>query len=195
MADLATTPPLAQDGGRREFLYLATGAVAVVTTGAAVWPLIDQMNPSASVLALARLDIDLADVVEGAQVTLKWRGKAVFVRHRTAADIELARATPLSDLVDTNARLGNDPSATATDEHRTIDAEGRYLLMMGVCTHLGCVPTGGVAGDFGGWFCACHGSHYDSAGRIRKGPAPENLHIPQYEIAGTVVTLIDAYKA
>jgi ubiquinol-cytochrome c reductase iron-sulfur subunit len=194
MSDSATSAGPAPDAGRRDFLYIATGAAAAVTTGAAVWPLIDQMNPSASVLALSSIDVDLSQVEEGSQITVKWRGKPVFVRHRTAEEIEMARTTPLSALVDENARLGNDPAAPATDENRSIDAEGRYILMMGVCTHLGCVPLG-EQGDFGGWFCPCHGSHYDTAGRIRKGPAPENLHIPKYEMAGTVVTLLEAYKA
>ena len=194
MSEPAPLVAPADETGRRAFLHIATGAVAAVTTGAAVWPLIDQMNPSASVLALSSIDIDIADVPEGAQVTVKWRGKPVFVRHRTPAEIAEARATPLSALVDPDARKGNAPGAPATDENRAIDPEGRFLLMMGVCTHLGCVPLGDRAGDFGGWFCPCHGSHYDSAGRIRKGPAPENLHIPQYEMAGTVVTLLDAYK-
>ena len=180
---------------RRDLLTIGTAAVGAVTVGAAVWPLIDQMNPDASVLALSSIDVDLAQIPEGSQVTVKWRGKPVFVRHRTQAEIDAARATPLDALVDGNARTGNDPAAAATDENRAIDPEGRYVLMMGVCTHLGCVPLGDGAGDFGGWFCPCHGSHYDTAGRIRKGPAPENLHIPEYEVHGTVVTLLDAYKA
>ena len=188
-------PPHDDVETRRDFLYIATGAVAAVTTGAAVWPLINQMNPSASVLALSTIDIDLSDLGEGTQITVKWRGKPVFVRHRTQADIDAARATPLDDLVDTNARQGNAPEAEATDENRTLDPEGRYVMMWGVCTHLGCVPIGDGAGDFGGWFCPCHGSHYDSAGRIRKGPAPENLHIPVHEYDCTVVRLLDAYKA
>lgn len=194
MADkiTATAPHPAAD--RRDFLILATAGMAAVTAGAAIWPLIDQMNPSASVLALSSIDIDLSQVAEGAEVTIAWRSKPVFLRHRTQADIDRARATPLSALVDRNARTANAPEAEATDANRTIDADGRFLMMMGICTHLGCVPLGAGSGDYGGWFCACHGSHYDGAGRIRKGPAPENLHIPSYKIAGTVLTLLDAYK-
>jgi ubiquinol-cytochrome c reductase iron-sulfur subunit len=184
-----------EDGSRRDFLYIATGAVGAVTVGAAVWPLVNQMNPSASVLALATIDIDVADVAEGAQITVKWRGKPVFVRHRTAAEIEAARNTPLSDLPDQMARTGNNPGADAADENRSLGESGEYLVMMGVCTHLGCVPLGDGAGDFGGWFCPCHGSHYDTAGRIRKGPAPQNLHIPELTMNGSVITLLEQYKA
>ena len=182
------------DSSRRDFLYIATGAVGAVTVVAAAWPLINQMNPSASVLALATIDVDLADVAEGSQITVKWRGKPVFVRNRTQEEIEAARNTALSDLVDTNARSANNPSAEATDENRSLGDKGQYVLMMGVCTHLGCVPLG-EQGDFGGWFCPCHGSHYDTAGRIRKGPAPQNLHIPELAVNGSVVTLLEQYKA
>jgi ubiquinol-cytochrome c reductase iron-sulfur subunit len=182
------------DASRRDFLYIATGAVGAVTVGAAVWPLIDQMNPSASVLALATIDIDVSDLTEGSQVTVKWRGKPVFVRYRTAKEIEAARATPLSDLPDQMARTGNNPTADARDENRALGDNGEYIVMMGVCTHLGCVPLG-EQGDFGGWFCPCHGSHYDTSGRIRKGPAPENLPIPELEMNGSVITLLEQYKA
>jgi ubiquinol-cytochrome c reductase iron-sulfur subunit len=192
---VSTTTTQDSDASRRDFLYIATGAVGAVTVGAAVWPLIDSMNPSASVLALATIDVDLSLVEEGSQITVKWRGKPVFVRYRTPAEIEAAREPPLSALVDQQARLGNDPGAQATDENRAIGENGEYLMMMGVCTHLGCVPLGDGAGEFGGWFCPCHGSHYDTAGRIRKGPAPQNLHIPKYEVSGTVLTLLDEYKA
>lgn len=165
-------------GSRRDFLYYATGAAGVVATGAAVWPLVNQMNPSADVKALASIFVDVSGVETGTQLTVKWRGKPVFIRHRDDKDIELARSVKLSELVDPlaeNENLKHD--APATDENRTLDKEGKWLVMMGVCTHLGCVPLGN-AGDFGGWFCPCHGSHYDSAGRIRKGPAPRNLEIP-----------------
>jgi ubiquinol-cytochrome c reductase iron-sulfur subunit len=182
------------EGTRRDFLYVATGAVGAVTAGAAVWPLIDQMNPSASVLALATIDIDVSALSEGQQVTVKWRGKPVFVRFRTAAEIESARATSMSELPDSVARSGNAPTADASDENRALGENGEYLVMMGVCTHLGCVPLG-EQGDFGGWFCPCHGSHYDTAGRIRKGPAPHNLYIPQLAFDGTIVTLLEEYKA
>jgi len=183
-----------EDGARRDFLYVATGAVGAVTVGAAVWPLIDQMNPSASVLALATIDIDLSALSEGQQITVKWRGKPVFVRYRTAEEIEAARATPMSDLPDALSRSGNAPTASAEDSNRALGENGEYLVMVGVCTHLGCVPLG-QQGEFGGWFCPCHGSHYDTSGRIRKGPAPRNLHIPELAFDGTTVTLIEEYKA
>jgi ubiquinol-cytochrome c reductase iron-sulfur subunit len=183
------------EGTRRDFLYIATGAAGAVTVGAAVWPLVNQMNPSASVLALASIDIDLADLTEGSQITVKWRGKPVFVRYRTAAEIEAARAVSLSALPDNVARSANNPTADGADENRALGENGEYLVMMGVCTHLGCVPLGDGAGEFGGWFCPCHGSHYDTSGRIRKGPAPQNLPVPQLEMAGTVVTLLEEYKA
>ena len=191
---MSTTTTQDSDASRRDFLYIATGAVGAVTVGAAVWPLIDSMNPSASVLALATIDIDLSQIEEGSQISVKWRGKPVFVRYRTQAEIDAARETPLSALVDRNARNANDLSADASDENRSIGENGEYVMMMGVCTHLGCVPLGDGAGEFGGWFCPCHGSHYDTSGRIRKGPAPQNLHIPQYTVAGTVLTLLDEYK-
>jgi len=167
------------DGTRRDFLYYATAGAGVVTAGAAVWPLVDQMNPSADVQALSSIRVDVSSVVEGQQLTVKFLGKPVFIRQRTQEDIDLARSVELGDLVDTIARNPNiEGNAPATDANRTLDEEGRWLVMIGVCTHLGCVPIGNQSGDFGGWFCPCHGSHYDSAGRIRKGPAPENLHIP-----------------
>jgi ubiquinol-cytochrome c reductase iron-sulfur subunit len=190
---LSTTTHDAEEGTRRDFLSVATGAVGAVTAGAAVWPLINQMNPSADVLALAELEVDISGLEEGMQLTVKWRGKPVFLRYRTPEEIEAARSTPLSDLTDTNARSGNDPSADASDANRTIDEEGKYLVQIGVCTHLGCVPIG-ESGEWGGWFCPCHGSHYDTAGRIRKGPAPENLHIPELAYDGSIVRLIETYK-
>jgi len=175
---------------RRDFLYVATGAAGGIATAAAVWPLINQMNPSADVQALASIQVDISAVEVGSQLTIKFLGKPVFIRRRTPEEITAARDTPLSDLPDQLARNANLPAdATATDEDRTMDKEGEWLLMTGVCTHLGCVPIG-EAGDFGGWFCPCHGSHYDTAGRIRKGPAPENLHIPVASfVSDTVVQL------
>ncbi len=164
------------DASRRDFLYIATGAAGAVTTGAAVWPLVDQMNPSADVLALASIEVDIGDVEPGTQLTVKWRGKPVFVRRRTADEIAEARAVSLDDLKDQGAENQNLPAdADASDQNRSLDESGEWLVMIGVCTHLGCVPIGNGAGDFGGWFCPCHGSHYDTAGRIRKGPAPLNL--------------------
>ncbi|MFZ5750492.1 MAG: ubiquinol-cytochrome c reductase iron-sulfur subunit [Pseudomonadota bacterium] len=170
-------------GTRRDFLYYATAATGAVAGGAATWTLINQMNPSADTRALSSIYVDISSVAEGTQLTVKWRGKPVFIRRRTKEDIELARAVNVADLIDKSAENANRPGAEATDENRTIPAfdgtdTGEWLVMIGVCTHLGCVPIGNGAGDFGGWFCPCHGSHYDSAGRIRKGPAPRNLDIP-----------------
>ncbi len=182
------------EGSRRDFLYVATGAVGAVTVGAAVWPLIDQMNPSASVLALATIDIDVSALSPGQQLTVKWRGKPVFVRYRTEAEIEAAREVNVSSLPDSVARNGNAPDADAADQNRALGDDGALIVMMGVCTHLGCVPLG-QQGEYNGWFCPCHGSHYDTSGRIRKGPAPENLPIPQLTFDGTIVTLLEEYKA
>lgn len=166
-------------GSRRDFIYYATAGAGAVATGAAVWPLVNQMNPSADVLALATKRIDVSGIEPGTQLTVLWQGKPVFIRRRTEEEITEARAVDLDDLVDPVARNGNDADdAPATDENRALDEAGEWLVQMGVCTHLGCVPLGDGAGDFHGWFCPCHGSHYDTAGRIRKGPAPENLPIP-----------------
>lgn len=167
------------EGTRRDFLYYATAGAGVVATGAAVWPLINQMNPSADVKALSSIRVDISGVEEGTQLTVKWLGKPVFIRHRSPQDIEYARADDTAALVDHNARNENlSPEADASDKNRTLDEEGKWLVVMGVCTHLGCVPLGNGAGDYHGWYCPCHGSHYDAAARIRKGPAPRNLPVP-----------------
>lgn len=165
-------------GTRRDFLYYATAGAGVVATGAAVWPLVNQMNPSADVAALSSIFVDVSAVEVGTQLTVKWLGKPVFIRRRSEEDIKFGRETALADLPDQSAENANKPGATAVDENRTLDEAGEWLVMMGVCTHLGCVPIGDGAGDFHGWFCPCHGSHYDAAGRIRKGPAPRNLPVP-----------------
>lgn len=171
-------------GTRRDFLYYATAGAGTVAAGAAVWPLVNQMNPSADVRALSSIRVDISGVAEGTQLTVQWLGKPVFVRNRRQVEIDEARAVDLSQLVDPIARNANiQGEAPATDENRVLDDEGKWLVMMGVCTHLGCVPLGDGAGDFDGWFCPCHGSHYDSAGRIRKGPAPQNLPVPVAEFA------------
>ncbi|MGV6805806.1 MAG: ubiquinol-cytochrome c reductase iron-sulfur subunit [Ruegeria sp.] len=169
------------EGTRRDFLYYVAGGAGVVATGAAVWPLINQMNPSADVQALSSIRVDVSGVEIGTQITVKWLGKPVFIRRRTEEEINWGREVPLEDLPDQDDRNENKPNQPATDENRTLDEAGEWLVMMGVCTHLGCVPLGDGSGDFHGWFCPCHGSHYDTAGRIRKGPAPENLHIPVAE--------------
>ncbi|MEO5375076.1 MAG: ubiquinol-cytochrome c reductase iron-sulfur subunit [Alphaproteobacteria bacterium] len=159
------------DQTRRDFLLYATSAVGVVGTALAVWPFIDSMNPAADVLALSSSEVDLAPIAEGQAVTVTWRGKPVFIRHRTAGEIDQARKVDVKTLPDPQA-----------DEDRAKKPE--WLIMVGVCTHLGCIPLGQKAtdprGEFGGWFCPCHGSHYDSSGRIRKGPAPGNLPIPPH---------------
>ena len=162
---------------RRDFLYVATASAGVVTTGAAIWPLINQMNPSADVQALSSIEVDVSDLEPGAQITVKWLGKPVFIRRRTEDEIQEARAVDLADLPDISVENKNIKEADANDANRTIDEEGEWLVMVGVCTHLGCVPLNN-AGEFGGWFCPCHGSHYDISGRIRKGPAPKNLEVP-----------------
>ena len=164
-------------GTRRDFLYVATGAVGAITVGGAVWPLINQMNPSADVKALASIEVDVAGMEPGSQLTVKWLGKPVFIRRRTEGEIKAARDVDLALLPDKTSGNKNIEGSDASDSNRTLDADGEWLVMIGVCTHLGCVPLGD-AGDFGGWFCPCHGSHYDTAGRIRKGPAPRNLDIP-----------------
>jgi ubiquinol-cytochrome c reductase iron-sulfur subunit len=171
-------------GTRRDFLYYATAGTGVVAAGAAVWPLVNQMNPSADVLALSSIRVDIADIAPGTQLTVKWLGKPVFIRRRTEEDITAARAVNVDDLPDPMSENSNLPKGSlATDENRALDETGEWLVMMGVCTHLGCVPLGD-AGDFGGWFCPCHGSHYDTAGRIRKGPAPRNLPVPVAAFVG-----------
>ncbi|HBZ44420.1 MAG TPA: ubiquinol-cytochrome c reductase iron-sulfur subunit [Maritimibacter sp.] len=167
------------EGTRRDFLYYATAGAGVVATGAAVWPLINQMNPSLDVQALSSIRVDISGMSEGSQLTVKWLGKPVFIRYRTQDEIDAANADDVSALPDPLARNENiDGTAPATDGNRTLDEDEKWLVMMGVCTHLGCVPLGDGAGDYGGWYCPCHGSHYDTAGRIRRGPAPENLPVP-----------------
>jgi ubiquinol-cytochrome c reductase iron-sulfur subunit len=151
---------------RRDFLYLATGAIGAVGAAAVVWPLIDQMNPDASTLALASIEVDIAPIAEGQILTVKWRGGPVFIRHRTPKEIKDAEDTPLSEL--------KDPQ---TDAARVQKPE--WLIVIGVCTHLGCVPLG-HEGQYEGWKCPCHGSVYDTSGRIRQGPAPLNLYVPEY---------------
>ena len=168
---------------RRDFLYIATGAAGVVGTAFAAWPFVDSMNPTSAVLALASIEADLSAIQLGQQVVFKWRGHPLFVRRRTPKEIAEARAVAESDLPDPLARNANLPeSAPATDANREIKSE--WLVLVGVCTHLGCTPTvstpGSPQGDYGGWLCHCHGSEYDTAGRIRKGPAPQNLAVPPY---------------
>ena len=178
MADTTNPEPT-----RRDFLYIATGAAATVGVAFAVWPFIDQMNPTSAVLAMASIEADISAVQPGQQVIFKWRGHPLFVRRRTPKEIAEARAVPVSELPDPLAGNANLPdSAPATDANRAIKPE--WMVLVGVCTHLGCTPTVSTPqvpqGNYGGWLCHCHGSDYDSAGRIRKGPAPRNLAVPPY---------------
>ena len=157
---------------RRDFLLVSTYAMGAVGAGSFVWPLIDQMNPAADTLALASTEVDLGPLEEGQAITVKWRGKPVFIRHRTQKEIEASKKEKIEDL-----------RHPEKDEDRVINE--KYIVLVCVCTHLGCVPlgqkTGDVKGEYGGWFCPCHGSHYDHSGRIRKGPAPVNLEVPNYQ--------------
>ncbi len=174
----------APEGNRRDFIYYATAGAAAVVTGAAVWPLVNQMNPSADVQALASIRVDVAGVAPGTQLTVLWQGKPVFIRARTEEEIAAAQEVDVATLIDPDANNANVGEAPATDENRALPnpegsdlPAGTWLVQQGVCTHLGCVPLG-ESGDFGGWFCPCHGSHYDTSGRIRRGPAPRNLPVP-----------------
>ena len=155
-----------KDSKRRDFIFTASYALGAVGVGAAVWPLIDQMNPDASVKALASTEVDVSSVEPGQSITVLWRGKPVFIKRRTQDEIAKARDVNLKEL-----------KHPEKDEDRAKNPE--WLVMLGVCTHLGCVPLGDK-GEYGGWFCPCHGSHYDTSGRIRKGPAPTNLEVPKY---------------
>jgi ubiquinol-cytochrome c reductase iron-sulfur subunit len=160
-----------ENQGRRDFIVVATNAMLAVGAAAVVYPLINQMNPAADTLALSTIEVDVSAIEEGQAITVKWRGRPVFIRHRTAEEIKMADAVNLDDL--------RDPQDDASRVENP-----KYLIIQGICTHLGCVPLGQkigeVKGDFNGWFCPCHGSHYDTSGRIRKGPAPTNLEVPPY---------------
>jgi len=177
-------------GTRRDFIYYATAGAGAVAAGAAVWPMVNQMNPSADVQALSSIRVDISGVEVGTQLTVKWLGKPVFIRRRTEAEIADARAVTMDQLtIDQTSQNRNNFDADASDENRAMDEAGEWLVMIGVCTHLGCVPIGDGAGDYGGWFCPCHGSHYDTAGRIRKGPAPLNMLIPVAAFEGDELIL------
>ena len=156
---------------RRDFLYLFAGAMGAVGTAATIWPLLDSMNPSADIRALSQIEVDLAPIELGQRITVVWQGRPVFIDHRTAEQIAQARADDTADLRDPEA----DSARVQRDE---------WLIVVGICTHLGCIPLGQRSGDplgeWRGWFCPCHGSHYDTSGRIRKGPAPTNLVVPTY---------------
>lgn len=167
-----TDTAINDDKSRRDFLIISTSVVGAVGSAFAVWPFIDVMNPAADTLALSTTEVDLAPIEEGQSITVVWRGRPVFIRHRSAAEIKQATAVSLDDLPDPQA-----------DKDRA--EKPQWLIMVGICTHLGCIPLGQKTndpkGDYGGWFCPCHGSHYDTSGRIRKGPAPKNLVVPEYQ--------------
>ena len=175
MSDIPATHADAEldDGSKRDFIFLATGATAAAGTAALAWPLVAQMGKAADTLAAGSIEIDLSKISLGQQLKMLWRGKPVFVRHRTKAEIELAVNTDVSECPDPEM----DTDRLIPDVNGNLRPE--FLVMVGVCTHFGCVPVG-EAGEFDGWYCPCHGSHYDTSGRIRKGPAPENMKIPPY---------------
>ena len=179
------------DPTRRDFLYVATGMAGVVGAGAVAWPFIDQMRPDASTLALASVEVDVSSLTPGMSLTVKWRGKPIFSRNRTPEEVEAAQNVALSELKDPIARNANGAAdAPATDLARSAgEGKENWLVMVGVCTHLGCVPLG-QSGEYNGWFCPCHGSVYDTAGRIRQGPAPENLAVPVFSfISDTTIRI------
>ena len=174
---MSSTGSGGQDGvKRRDFLYISTAAFGGVGTAVAAWPFIHQMNPSADVLALSSIEVDISSIAEGQSVTVKWRGKPVFIRHRTAAARAAARSVDVAALPDPETDAARAPKPN-------------WLIVVGVCTHLGCIPLGN-SGEYGGWFCPCHGSHYDTSARIRKGPAPTNLAVPSYEFLSDTVVKI-----
>ncbi|MCC7036404.1 MAG: ubiquinol-cytochrome c reductase iron-sulfur subunit [Alphaproteobacteria bacterium] len=163
-----------KDGAnRREFLYLTAGAMAAVGAGTSVWPLVDSMNPAADTLAMASTEVDISKIEAGQTIMAVWRGKPVFIHRRPMNEVTEIRTEDWKTL--------RDPQS---DEDRVQKGHDEWLVLVGVCTHLGCIPMGSKMGqpkgDFGGWFCPCHGSHYDKSGRIRKGPAPKNLAVPAY---------------
>jgi ubiquinol-cytochrome c reductase iron-sulfur subunit len=163
---------------RRDFIVLTASAIAGLGAAIFAWPLLRTLSPSADVLALASIEVDLSKVPMGQTIRVKWRGKPVFIRRRTAEEIATARQEAVTDL--------RDPQ---NDQDRVKIGHEEWLVVVGVCTHLGCVPLSNQ-GDFGGWFCPCHGSHYDLSGRIRKGPAPQNLLVPPYEFVSNEVIKI-----
>jgi ubiquinol-cytochrome c reductase iron-sulfur subunit len=168
---------IAEEPTRRDFLFVATGAMGVVGAGFAAWPLIDQMSPDATTLAAASTDVDISNIAEGQVVTVKWRGKPIFISYRTPKEIDAARAVALDEL--------RDPES---DESRVQKPE--WLIVIGICTHLGCVPVSNDGPYEGGYFCPCHGSVYDASARIRQGPAPYNLAVPPYKfVSDTKVTI------
>ncbi len=175
----------AAEPNRRDFLVVAGNAFAAVGAASLLWPFIQQMNPDASTKALSSVEIDLSPVKEGQAITALWRGKPIFIRNRTKTEVDAAEKVDVKNLPDGLARNDGLPADdAATDANRTIKGHENWIVLVGICTHLGCIPKGQSMGDergeFGGWFCPCHGSTYDTSGRIRKGPAPRNLEVPPY---------------
>jgi len=158
---------------KRDFLQLIAGSGAAIGAAAIGWALIDSMEPSKDVLAVSATDVDLTPIVEGMGITVMWQGKPIFVRHRTPAEIKSAEDVKLSDLIEPQP-----------DSERVKPGKSQWIVLIGICTHLGCIPLGNKPtdprGDWGGWFCPCHGSQYDTSGRVRHGPAPLNLFLPPY---------------
>ncbi len=176
------------EGTRRDFIILTAAAMGAIGTAAVAWPFINSLNPAQDALALATVEVDLAPVEVGQSITVQWRGKPVFIRHRTAEEIEEARDVDVSALPDPQTDTSRivEPPPPPQDQVAAVASEptSDFLVVIGVCTHLGCIPLGqkpgSNRGEYGGWFCPCHGSHYDTSGRIRKGPAPSNLLVPEY---------------
>lgn len=178
-----TASPQESAVNRRDFIHIAAGATGAVGAALAVWPFIHQMNPARDTLALATVEVDISSLEAGSAVLIKWRGKPVFIRHRTEEELTALNDVNVSQLPDRQ-----------TDAERALKGNEKFLVVVGVCTHLGCIPSGtnsgDVKGDFDGWFCPCHGSHYDASGRIRKGPAPRNLDVPVASLISDSVILI-----
>lgn len=177
------------DVSRRDFIYIAATAFAAIGAAAALWPAIDQMNPDAAALSLSSTEVDLSPIGVGQAITVVWRGKPIFVRNRTPEEIKKAQEVDVSSLRDSDAEIMGASNLPATDDNRSgarvKPGKENWIIAIGICTHLGCIPKGQAPTDdrglYGGWFCPCHGSMYDTAGRIRQGPAPRNLEIPPYQ--------------
>ena len=178
-----TSAPHAHEAGetRRDFLQLTAAAFGAVGVGCVAWPFVDSMNPAKDTLAMSSTEVDLSPIAVGQSITVMWRGKPVFIRRRTPEEITEAADVDVAELRDKQ-----------TDSDRV--KRGEWLVLVGICTHLGCVPTGQkpseAKGEYNGWFCPCHGSHYDTSGRIRKGPAPKNLAVPPYEFVSDTLIKI-----
>jgi ubiquinol-cytochrome c reductase iron-sulfur subunit len=178
---------------RREFIYLAAAAVGAVGAAGVAWALVDSMNPAADTLALSSIDVNIANIAEGMGIVSMWQGKPVFIRHRTAEEISAAENVKLSDLIDPNT-AGADGNRTGSADDKDRVQKSPWLILIGICTHLGCIPLGNkptdMRGDWGGYLCPCHGSQYDTSGRVRHGPAPLNLPVPPYKFTSDTAVRI-----